>query len=246
MFSIIVIMDNYYKCHACGGKVLEDHKAGELSCIDCGLVKCRTLDDFVQFKDYDDYDVVASFSSRDHKLYYFIQGHIYNLFPNNENESDISTICDFCTKHKSRSDDTVAVAIYSLKKHGLCAEKLCIYFCITISQFWQKYNDLTPETQQTPANMLQKYATHCLYQCDITETEVTKVLKTIYQLTKRVKDSPLLQKVKIDKFASNLVIIAVTINKIKINKKQLCTRLNTSFSSLRKHETLLQAILKNH
>lgn len=230
-------------CSDCkSDKLVWDWANGDVVCTSCGLVNQeRFIDDRFCYKDYEDHEYKET-KIRDKnvdKVVSIINSVLYNGMIDDSNimAERIKYTCENNNKKITTAD--VVAGVYSCEK-GMTAQELCTTMNVKPKKFWKSVKkDVVWE------HRLLDIIKRLVYEnAKFERKEEWPVIKCSRKIIDRIKNSTEVQNIKTDKLAISIVYIACRCEKIVYDKKEFVKYYKISFETLKKHENIIQAILK--
>jgi hypothetical protein len=212
-------------------------------CTNCGLVQIeRFIDDCVQYKDVDQYSVFEPAEEQVSKhMMDFAKEVNSTVFGGMvEDSSDLVKHCD-----KAGSKAEIAVEIYDTHSTGITAKTFCQALNINPTEFWKAMDKKGSSNKDRTFVMLKRH----VYDCPQIDSKYEKeVIRVANRFREALLGAAEVQTVKVDRLLLGLMIIAACdVVQIKdINKSSLCKLYKLSGNTLKKHEALLQEVLKRN
>lgn len=262
---------NPYTCNDCGSINLITHVAdGDIVCRDCGLVKqgCYLDDTYNYNKSFND-DILPCYETQniiekpvDCSMLNIIKEVYDTLFEGDNNHNLIVSTMHLCevaknsmkNKKGSHKRAIIAAAVYCtcrFQKRGKRAEDIYKLLRIdvwqdfsAVCQAWKDLKEFSNVGNITSGDNT-SIATRMVYDNKfIPEGKQWDVLKTIKKLMSIIEASTMKSNVRLSKLNASLIFIACEINCCSVSRANICDLYGISSITLKKHEALIQEVLK--
>lgn len=229
-------------CNDCGGDRLVTTREGDFVCTQCGLVKEeRCIDDTAHaFEDIHWEPIVDDEAIKQARI-------LKDLRLNDLDDIIKDVICRFHTlaiESGRKQFDTsfwaacVYMASMELNRGMSPEECMRLLGCEESHKFWESYKQLGGKT--IPQARHNNGLARVIHVLDLPSDKIWEIKKIADRLWERVKDD--VGTLKSSKLNSSIVYIACKIGGIN-NLHNVCSKLNISKGTLKKHEERIQSIL---
>lgn len=229
-------------CSDCqSDKLVWDWANGDVVCTSCGLVnEERFVDDRFCYQNYQDHEQETKMIDKHvGKVVSTINTVLYNgMIDDTSVMTDrIQHIYDKNDKKPSTVD--VVANVYSCGK-GMIAHELCTQLNIKPKTFWKSVKgDVVWEERVIDLVKRLVYEN-----ARFDKKEEWPIIKCSMKIVERIKDSSEIQNIKTDKLAITIIYIACLCQKKLYDKKEFVKLYRISIETLKRHESIIQAILK--
>lgn len=232
-------------CSDCNSdKLVWDWANGDVVCTSCGLVNQeRFIDDRVFYKDYADheYNETKSIDKKVDKVVSQINSVLYNKMVDDTNIIVERIQHSYENDKKKITTADVVAGVYSCEK-GLTARELCISMNVKPKKFWKSVKSNIVWEQR-----LLDIIKRMVYEnVKFEKNEEWPIIKCAMKIIERMENSIEVQNIKTNKLAISIVYIACKCEKIMYEKSEFVKFYNISLETLKRHEYIIQAVLKKN
>jgi transcription initiation factor TFIIIB Brf1 subunit/transcription initiation factor TFIIB len=231
-------------CSDCkSDKLVWDWANGDVVCTSCGLVNQeRFIDDRFCYKDYEDheYKETKTIDKKVDNVVSTINSVLFNGMISDTNILAEKIQHTYENNKKITTADVVA-GVYSCEK-GMTAQDLCATMNVKPKKFWKSVKkDVVWE------HRLLDIIKRLVYEnVKFIKKEGWSVIKCTMKIIEKIKSSSEVQNIKTNKLAISLIYIACVCEKITYDKKEFVELYRISLETLKKHEHIIQTILKKN
>jgi transcription initiation factor TFIIIB Brf1 subunit/transcription initiation factor TFIIB len=230
-------------CSDCkSDKLVWDWANGDVVCTSCGLVnEERFIDDRFCHKNYDDHEYKETkiIDKKVDQVVSTINSVLYNGMIDDTNIMVERIQHSYENTNKKITTADVVAGVYSCEK-GMTAQELCTTMNVKPKKFWKSVkNDVVWEQR------LLDIIKRLVYEnVKFDKKEQWSVIKCSMKIIERIKNSSEVQNIKTDKLAISIVYIACKCEQISYDKKEYGAQYRISVETLKRHEYIIQEILK--
>lgn len=255
-------------CSDCRGYQFVWDNNGDVVCTTCGLVKIeRYIDDRPEWGSYNAYDMcrAALLIEEDHESDQVKEAKAFLQVIENDEPLVATCIELYCiaidklrvihTKHKK---NIMAICIYHASCHvqrGLIPEHVMAMMQVNSADFWKEsynvsqtwtdlsYYDSLMSAVASASSAYQRLV-HILESVVWLGKRKWDVIKAANILFHRIQGTHVIGRVKQSKLHPTIIYIACMVCGIKVELRELCRCLNTSVTTVKKHEAMIQDVLR--
>lgn len=230
-------------CSDCkSDKLVWDWANGDVVCTSCGLVnEDRFIDDRFCYKNYEDheYEEPNIIDKKVDKVVSTINSILKNGIIDDSNTIAQKVQHTFEDNNKRITTADIVAGVYSCEK-GMTAQDLCTTMNIKPKKFWKAVkHDIVWEQR------LLDIIKRLVYEnVKFDKKQEWPIIKYSMKIIERIKNSTEIQNIKTDKLAISIIYIACKCEKITYDKKEFVNVYRISLETLKRHEYIVQTVLK--
>ena len=230
-------------CSDCkSDKLVWDWANGDVVCTSCGLVnEERFIDDRFCYKNHEDHEYTETMiiDKKVEQVVSTINSALYNGIIDDTNIITERIQHNYENNNKKITTADVVANVYSCEK-GVTAHELCTTMNVKPKTFWKSVkNDVVLEKRLLDIIKRKVYEN-----VKFEKKEEWPIIKCSMKIIERIKNSSVVQNIKTDKLAISIVYIACKCEKISCDKKEYVAQYRISLETLKRHEYIIQEILK--